>query len=168
MAQQGTSWGCCCCCSPLYSLYPRATPAPWSCWRPLSSAGWAFVPRCSPLPTGRSYWFAARKSLLVEIVSTMLVCSRSRAVVIVPGEPLVPIRHGLAGPFFGRCTCSRRFAGALVVYPLLSVDGASRPPEFGRARRRTDSRSTLPSLQQLSLECDRRQSNRKDERRTCP
>jgi hypothetical protein len=119
-------------------------------------AGWlGFYAPLLALETGRSYWLAARKSLLVSVISTVLVAAGAVPVVIVLNSRWYPYLLDLAGPYFWAMHTLAAMAGALVLYPFNlwmthrglwvwpALDRASDPPR-------------LPSLQSLFLKMGRK------------
>jgi hypothetical protein len=67
---------------------------------------------------GRSYWFAARVTLLVEIVSTTLVSAGAAPMIVLLEGRWYPYTYDLRGPFFWAIHVLAAFAGALAVYSL--------------------------------------------------
>jgi hypothetical protein len=112
-------------------------------------AGWlGFYAPLLALETGRSYWLAARKSLLVSVMSTVLVAAGAVPVVIVLNSRWYPYLLDLAGPYFWAMHTLAAIASALVLYPL-NLWMTHRGLWVWPAQNRADHLSKLPSLQSL-------------------
>jgi len=83
------------------------------------AVGWLGF-RAPPLAvwTGCGYWKALRRTLLGELVSTMLVAAGSMPVFILLDRHWYPYANKLDSPLFWALSVLGAFAGALVVYPL--------------------------------------------------
>jgi hypothetical protein len=68
--------------------------------------------------TGRGYWFAVRKSLLVEILSIVLFAAGAAPTIAWLWSRWYPYTTDLTSPFFWALHTLAAFAGALVVYPI--------------------------------------------------
>jgi hypothetical protein len=68
--------------------------------------------------TGRGYWSAARKSLLVDAASTLLFSAGVMPVFILLQKQWSPYSFELAAPFFWAMHILAAFVGALITYPL--------------------------------------------------
>jgi CubicO group peptidase (beta-lactamase class C family) len=81
--------------------------------------GWLSF-RAPPLvvATGRSYWFAVRKTLLLALAETMLIAAGAMPLIVLLQRRWYPYVFGLAGPFFWALHILAAFSGAGALYPL--------------------------------------------------
>jgi hypothetical protein len=119
-------------------------------------AGWLGF--CAPLlalDMGHTYWLAARKSLLVSVMSTVLVAAGAVPVVIVLNSRWYPYLLDLAGPYFWAMHTLAAIAGALVLYPF-NLWMTRRGLWVWPAQNRAGHLPKLPSLQSLFLKTGRK------------
>jgi CubicO group peptidase (beta-lactamase class C family) len=106
---------------------------------------------CAPLlafDTGRTYWLAARKSLLVALVSTILISAGAVPVAALLQSHWHPYAYDPARPHFWAMHALAALAGALVVYPL-NLWIAHRDLWVWPAQSKADHPPNLPSLRNL-------------------